>query len=156
LLFLSAFSGGQPWAVLAFLTSLVRSTADPKDALYHQQQAILRNTSQPAIVLWAMIKLSWFWKGTAKRARTRTFAFIFSSLVYIAAFAVAGIFSSKISSAQPEVLLLPAERCGLWQWPWLRNFDPAKGSFQDYQYQRSEFSSNVQRLTSKSHTEPNA
>ena len=145
-------AGGQLWAVLAFLSAFSRATAEPQDALYHQQQAILRNTSQPATVLWSTLKLLWFWKGTATKARTRTAAFIFLGLTYIAAFGVAGIFSSKISSPDSQVLLVPSDLCGLWPFPWLHLYDSTKESWQDYSRQQIRYDSNFEELTRKSHT----
>ena len=58
-------AGGQLWAILAYLISISRSTAEPRDALYHQQQAIFRNATSPATVTWNMLKLWWFWRGRA-------------------------------------------------------------------------------------------
>lgn len=145
------FVGGQLWSVLTFLTSITRSTTEPQDALYHQQQAILRNTSQPQSVAWAMLKLSWFWKGSAKKANVRALVFVFSSLAYIAAFAVAGIFSSKISSINSEVLLLPTQPCGVWPYPWYKNYDPATESIQDFMTKRTQYFSDVDQLMVNAH-----
>lgn len=144
-------AGGQLWGVLAFLASVTRSTSDPQDALYHQQQAILRNSSSPAVVTWSMLKLSWFWKGTAKRVRTRIFAFVSTGLIYIAAFAVAGIFSSRIASTNSEVLLSSTSACGFWQYPYYALFDANRETLHGYTIQRREFFSNADQLIKKSH-----
>lgn len=146
------FAGGQLWAVITFLASISRSTAEPRDGLYHQQQAILRNTSQPTTVLWDMLKLSWFWRGKATNVRTRTFTFAFSSLAYIAAFAVAGIFSSKIASNNSEVLLVPIQTCGIWPYPWSDVPNPDIPSWQDWSIQRLSYWSNFFALMRESHT----
>jgi hypothetical protein len=144
-------AGGQLWPVLAFLVAVGRSTTEPQDALYHQQQAILRNASSPAVVTWTMAKLLWAWKGSANRAGLRTFTFIFTGLTYTAAFAVAGILSSRIASINSEVLSSPTSLCGSWPYPYLRLFGPAKGSWQDYSKQRSEYDANAIQLVKKSH-----
>lgn len=149
------FVGGQLWTVLTFLVSIARSTTDPQDALYHQQQAILRNTSQPSNVMWAMLKLSWFWKGTARRANSRTFAFVFACLAYIAAFAIAGIFSSRLSSADSEVLLLPGSRCGMLSveslQDWRQSTNETHESYQDWSIKGSMRDSNYIQLIHQSH-----
>lgn len=140
------FVGGQLWQILTYLISVIRSTAGPQDALYHQQQAILRNTSQPTTVSWSMLKLFWFWKGTARRLKTRTLSFVFGCLAYIAAFATAGIFSSRISSTNSEVLLLPTEYCGYWHPTSSENI-----SFQDSLIEDWSYTSYRSRLFKKAH-----
>ena len=145
------FVGGQLWSVITFLASRACSTAEPRDALYHQQQAVLRNTSQPVDLVWSMLKLAWFWKGFASKASTRTLSFVTSSLAYIAAFALAGIFSSRVSSANSEVLLLPNNHCGFWHYPRSRDFDPAKESWPDYTYQKTQYTANYNQLVQQSH-----
>lgn len=145
------FAGGQLWTVLIFLTSISRSNAEPQDGLYHQQQAILRNTSQPSTFLWSILKLSWFWEGTAKRTKARTTGFIFSSLCYIVAFAAAGIFSSKIASNDSEVLLVPISTCGPWPYPWFDSFDPSTMNWQDFSIEREAVISNTYELAKLTH-----
>lgn len=145
------FVGGQLWAVLAFLASVTRSTAHPQDAIYHQQQAILRNTSQPAGVSWAMFKLLWFWTESTTKSKMRILTFVFTGLAYVGAFAVAGIFSSKISDTNSQVLLNPSPNCGLWPYPYLRLFDPAKRSFEDYSWEFTQYATNFNQLAQKSH-----
>lgn len=145
-------AGGQLWGVIAFLASVKLSSAKPEDGLYHQQQAILRNASSPASVTWDMFKLSWFWKKTPSTVKRRTLALLFSSFTYIAAFAVAGIFSSKVASANSEVLLVPTSSCGNWPLPYAGHYTPKKdGSWQDYTVQQIEYWANANLLAKKSH-----
>lgn len=146
-----SFAGGQLWAALIFLISVKRSTAKPQDCLYHQQQAILRNSSDAKNVFWNMLKLSWFWKTTATKARLCVFGYAFSSLAYIAAFAIAGIFSSKIATKNSEVLILPIRTCGTWPYPYSSEWDPAKSPWQDYSIERLSFWSNYNTLARRSH-----
>lgn len=144
------FAGGQLWSIITFLASNTRSTSVPQDGLYHQQQAILRNTSQPLSVSWSMLKLSWFWKSSAKKAVTRTLIFVVASLAFVAAFGVAGILSSRISSTDSEVLLVP-EACGNWPYPYLSQFNPATDSIQDYEVEYIQYATNFNQLAQKSH-----
>jgi hypothetical protein len=143
--------GGHLWATVAFVASLTRSTTEPQDALYHQQQAVLRNSDSPARVTEGMLKLFWAWKGSARKTRSRTLSFVSFGLFYIAAFAVAGIFSSKISSTDSEVLLVPTPDCGLWAYPYSDGWDPANGTFRDYIYQRFRFFNNINQIYRRSH-----
>ena len=147
------FAGGQLWSVLTFLVSVVRSSTSPQDALYHQQQAILRNTSQPTNLLFDMMKLLWYWEGNAKRSRTRTFGYISSTLAYIAVFAAAGIYSSKIATTNSEVLLVPNESCGLWRYPSLKRWDESKDSWQSYNLQRISYWANTFELAKQTHVQ---
>lgn len=144
------FAGGQLWTVLILLASIGRATEQPQDGLYHQQQAILRNTSQPTNLLWDMLKISWFWKGNAKDARTRSIRFIFSAIFYIAAFAAAGIFSSKIASNDSEVLLIPGT-CGTWPYFYYDDYDISGQTWQDYYIYTEQHASNIIELAKLTH-----
>jgi hypothetical protein len=77
--------------------------------------------------------------------------YIFTGLVYIAAFAVAGIFSSRIASTNSEVLLQPIENCGLWSYPHLHLFDPSRETWEEFSAQQLRYYSNQQRLIKQSH-----
>lgn len=144
------FVGGQLWSTLTFLSSIKRSSPRPEDGLYHQQQAVLRNTSQPTVFVWDMLKLSWFWKDTATKSRARTLGFIASSLAYIGAFAVAGIFSSKVASNNSEVMLVPVENCGAWHYPYWLAYDNTT-FFSDYNIQRISHWANTNELARQTH-----
>lgn len=144
------FVGGQLWSTLTFLASIKRSSPRPEDGLYHQQQAVLRNTSQPTVFVWDMLKLSWFWKGTATKSRARTLGFIASSVAYIGAFAIAGIFSSKVASNNSEVMLVPVANCGIWHYPYWLLYDNTT-SFSEYNAQRTSFWANINELARQTH-----
>ena len=98
-----------------------------------------------------MTKLSWFWGGHAHNAKTRTLTLVFTSFCYIAAFATAGIFSSRISSANSEVLLLPTEECGVWECPDTSLFEPDHETYAAFDKRKNRFLTNIGQIYRRSH-----
>ncbi|KPI44889.1 uncharacterized protein AB675_2328 [Cyphellophora attinorum] len=144
--------GSHLWTNIAFTTSLIRSSR-PRDGLYHQQQAILRNSSSPASVTWDTLKLAWFWNGSAPGAKSRTLTFAFFSLSYIIAFTAAGIFSSKISSTNSEVLLVSGQNCGLWDDETLGPApDYSSSAYQAWQFQGIRLETNINQAFRSAHS----
>lgn len=53
-------TGAQLWKVICFAIHQLRSTTQPRDALFHQQQAVWRNTNGPGGIAWVFLTQSWF------------------------------------------------------------------------------------------------
>lgn len=52
--------GAQLWKILAFAIHQIRSTTEPEDALFHQQQTIWRNTTNPGGTSWTFLQQAWY------------------------------------------------------------------------------------------------
>lgn len=107
------------WDVIRFLLHQSRVTQKPEDALYHQQQAVLRNsTSEPQSIL-RMIMLMWSWRSSAERAYTRSLPLIALISFHFAAFTAAGLFASRVVLSSSEVLIRDGHDgtvCGTWNY----------------------------------------
>jgi hypothetical protein len=89
------------------------STPAPRDTIYHQRQAILRNSSSPEDGLLLLLRLLWsdYYANNHICPLLAAVAAIFC----IAAFTTAGSFSSQISTAIGNKVLLKANNCGRMQ-----------------------------------------
>lgn len=97
----------------------IRSTRRARNALFFQQQAILRNTQTPFKAAANFVRLSFAWKNH-KQATSQilsTIFFILAPLSIAAAFTVAGIFATKVQSAAGSSFLIRGDDCGLWEFP---------------------------------------
>lgn len=101
------------WRIACFVAHRVYSTPEPRDALHHQKQAILRNSASADSGLWALCQLAWTWRGTATRCVIRTFPAILTSAFCLVAFTTAGGFSSQISSGIGNEVLIKGDNCAI-------------------------------------------
>ncbi|KAK8108513.1 cytochrome p450 protein [Apiospora sp. TS-2023a] len=92
------------WRAFAMLFHQYYSTSEPRDAIHHQRQVLLRSSSSPESSLKPFAHLIWKWQGTGKRPWLRVFPAAILSFLCICIATVAGGYSSKISTAG-EVLL---------------------------------------------------
>jgi hypothetical protein len=67
--FLSAFlalfvavAGTSFWRIGSFLLHHALSSRAPRDAVYHQRQAILRNAATAMSGVWSLVLLNWAWR----------------------------------------------------------------------------------------------
>ncbi|KAL2277332.1 hypothetical protein FJTKL_00052 [Diaporthe vaccinii] len=89
------------------------SSPEPRDALYHQQQAILRNSTSPVSAVWTLSQLFWTWQNVAKRCFVRILPTLLTAVICLCAFTVAGGFSSSISSGIGNEVLLNGTNCAM-------------------------------------------
>jgi hypothetical protein len=111
-------AGQNLWAIFCYCAFQTRSTQQPTDALYHQLQALLRNSTGDTAALWDLLKLLWRWRTKTESAFRRIIFLAASALFHLATFSAAGIFSSKVSIVDPEVLI-KSDECGNWPYPYL-------------------------------------
>lgn len=101
------------WSILCFIAHKKFSTSEPRDALHHQRQAILRNSASPLSSLWTLSQLIWKWRRVADRLLARAMPVITLALLCAAAFTLAGGFSSQLSTGISNEVLLDGSRCGI-------------------------------------------
>lgn len=109
--FFIAFVATRFWRILCFALHQFYSTPKPQESLYHQRQAILRNSSSPEESLKLLCQLLWSYQSS-RRPRS-TFA-LFAAVLCIASFTTAGIFSSSILMSTPagNEVLIDSKHCG--------------------------------------------
>ena len=109
-------AGQHLWDILCYIFFQSRATTKPRDGLHHEQQAILRNTLTDTSAAWQFLRLGWYWRGRANKIARRTIPLVVFSMLHIIAFAVAGIFVSRLVNSHSQVLLR-GPTCGWWSNP---------------------------------------
>ncbi|KAI1270412.1 hypothetical protein F5Y18DRAFT_421905 [Xylariaceae sp. FL1019] len=112
--FLIPFVASRFWKLLCIALHSSYSTLEPRNAVHHQRQVILRNSSSPDSALVSCIQMVMAWRRHKRIKDIRSVRLV---IIYAAAtisiFSLAGGLSSQIStSAGHEVLLLGTD-CGL-------------------------------------------
>ncbi|KAI0451116.1 hypothetical protein F5B21DRAFT_516963 [Xylaria acuta] len=108
--FFIAFISTRFWRILCFAFHRQYATTTMQKVVYHQRQAILRNSATPEGGIQQFLRLVW-----ANRHRSERFAPLFMIMVATACvftFAVAGGLSSQISTAVGTEVLIHSHNCG--------------------------------------------
>ncbi|KAK8122893.1 hypothetical protein PG984_011563 [Apiospora sp. TS-2023a] len=98
------FVASRFWRIFAIWFHQCYSSSNPRDALHHQRQIILRNSTSPESGLISFLHLIWAWRRVARRPWLRVLPFALFTFSSMVLFGVAGIFTSEISTAG-EVLV---------------------------------------------------
>ena len=122
-LFVSA-AGAACWKILSYALHQYRARQEFLDGLHHQQQAVFRNSDSPARASWQMIKLTWYWRSHATNYIARTAPLAGLALLSLMLFGVAGIFSSEVTKAPGNEILIRSQNCG---YPNLTDPNPLSG-----------------------------
>lgn len=115
------------WRIACLVFHRIYSTQKPRDALYHQRQAILRNSESAGSGMWSVFGLYWAWRDStpAKKILVRTIPLMIFSLACVVSFTLAGGFSSRISTTVGNQVLIDGSNCGF-----LAGSGPTKGTWQ--------------------------
>ncbi|KAI0532012.1 hypothetical protein GGR58DRAFT_491760 [Xylaria digitata] len=108
--FFIAYVSTRTWRILCFIFHRIYSTPDQQDVVYHQRQAILRNSSSPENAIHLLFKLFWSNHSTVRRFRPLPVAIVAALCIIV--FTTAGGLSSQISTAIGSQVLLQGTRCG--------------------------------------------
>ncbi|EUC36514.1 hypothetical protein COCCADRAFT_2352 [Bipolaris zeicola 26-R-13] len=107
-----AFTGTCFWSIISFTVHQILSRPSPQNAIYHQQQAILRSSDTSSAALWRLIRLSWAWRKISCAASLKaTSVPLVASLLTFTAFTAAGIFSSRVASSRGSEVLVIGNNC---------------------------------------------
>lgn len=106
------FTGTCFWTIVSFVVHQILSREAPQCAIYHQQQAILRSSDTSAAALWRLFKLLWAWRRSAPATSLKsTLLPLVASTVTFCAFAVTGLFSSRVATSRGGEVLVVGDRC---------------------------------------------
>ena len=108
-----AFVSSRFWRIVCFLLHRHFSSAESRDALHHQRQVILRNSWGPEESAWTLGQLFFAWRSSTRRPFSRILPLLACASICICAFSVAGIFSSEISTAIGDEVLIASTDCGI-------------------------------------------
>lgn len=104
--------GAAFWRLACFGIHQQLSSNNPQDGLYHQRQTVLRNTDSGLGGFRVLCQVLWAWRNIAKRPYFRVLPFIILSLLTVAGFAIAGVFSSRVASSRASQALVQSWICG--------------------------------------------
>ncbi|KAF1967212.1 hypothetical protein BU23DRAFT_301286 [Bimuria novae-zelandiae CBS 107.79] len=99
------------WSLLLFFSPQQRAFGAPKDALFRQQQALLRTSPAPGSFLVETIRLWWIWRRKG-HVLLRCLLPALLSLLFAASTLTAGVFSSAIVSSSNIEVLVNSPYCG--------------------------------------------
>ncbi|KAI1363845.1 hypothetical protein F5Y08DRAFT_354131 [Xylaria arbuscula] len=100
------------WRIACSVVHRRLSVAEPRDALHLQRQAIFRNSTSSESALWSLLQMSWTWHRLDYRYLARTLPSISFAAICLLAFTFASGFSSSISTAIGDEVLLDGTHCG--------------------------------------------
>lgn len=89
--------GKSCWRLFCFLAHTILSAPGGQGGLYHQRQAILRNSSESLTGLKLFAIMLWSWRKRPRRSQIRLPTLIGISGLLAVGFYVASIFSSQVS-----------------------------------------------------------
>ncbi|KAI1132832.1 hypothetical protein F5Y10DRAFT_291787 [Nemania abortiva] len=108
--FFIAFIATRFWRIVCFAFHRLYAKATPQNAVYHQRQAILRNSSTPEGGILQLVWLAWANRDRGDRFTPLLMAIV--ALFCISAFTAAGGLSSQISTAVGTEVLIRSLNCG--------------------------------------------
>ncbi|KAI1744856.1 hypothetical protein F4680DRAFT_443335 [Xylaria scruposa] len=109
--FFIAFVASRTWRILCFGFHRSFSTSTPQSVIYHQRQAILRNSSSPENGMDLLFRQ--LWSGRYK-GRDRLYSLLIAliAVISVTAFTVTGGFSARISTGVGDEALIRSTNCG--------------------------------------------
>jgi hypothetical protein len=109
---LSSLATTQLWGLVTFVNHQLRAHGRPADAMFHQQQAILRVSPAPASFFADWMKLYWIWRKRTRHAFSRSYVPLVIAVAFAALTLSAGIFSSYVISGTNIQVLGRSSACG--------------------------------------------
>lgn len=97
---------------LKFHNTPDQSQHQSRDALHHQQQIVLRNSS-PADAARAFTQVGWGWRSKVSNPIKRSLPLILIALAHSITFLLAAILSSTAYTSQGNEVLVSSPNCGL-------------------------------------------
>ncbi|KAF2734239.1 hypothetical protein EJ04DRAFT_466936 [Polyplosphaeria fusca] len=116
--FLAIFVGGTGrsfWRLGCFAFHHLFSSSMPEDGLYHQRQAILRNSDTAEDGAWRLIHSFLAWRRLGLRPAMRLLPILLFAIMTACSFGVASIFSSHVTSDTNNEVLLAGKNCSLFE-----------------------------------------
>ncbi|KAI1120637.1 hypothetical protein F5Y10DRAFT_289494 [Nemania abortiva] len=101
------------WKLACLILHRIHSTSEPRDAIHHQRQVILRNSPSPDTGLVSSIQAIWAWRTKRRESLPRILPLVGYATTCISIFTVAGGLSSQIYTAGSTQVLLKGEKCGI-------------------------------------------
>ena len=110
-------AGTSFWRIGCFFVHRCYSSKVAADALYHQRQAILRNSYNSQSGLVTLLQICWAWRRITIASFWRFCPAIVFAIITFTGFTIASIFSSAIATSMGQEVLLQSSNCGAWNEP---------------------------------------
>lgn len=105
-------TGSATFRIASYSIHQLLSSDIEEDGLYHQRQAILRNSGTGLPGLWKLILMQFAWRRKAKNTTKRILPLMTFCFLNIGAFYVASVFSSQVSTSTGSEVLVSSPDCG--------------------------------------------
>lgn len=112
LAFFITLVGTSFWRICCLVFHRMHSTSKPRDGLYNQRQAILRNSASAGSGLTSLLQMAWAWRRNTRLSFCRTLPLILFAALCVSAFAFACAFSSMVSTSFGDEVLISSPNCG--------------------------------------------
>ncbi len=90
------------------------SSEAERDGIYHQRQAILRNAADGVSALRSLVRMNWAWRShRGASPYRRIIPLIIFTIAIVSGLMLAVIFSSQVSTAMGNEVLLAGSNCGI-------------------------------------------
>lgn len=106
------FVASRFWMITCLALHRHYSTSQGRDAVHHQRQMVLRNSSSPDSGLVSFLMMMWAWRSSSSKPIIRIAPSVLIAVLSISTFTLAGVFSSQISTAAGDEVLLNGNQCG--------------------------------------------
>ncbi|OTA62231.1 hypothetical protein K449DRAFT_433887 [Hypoxylon sp. EC38] len=101
------------WRIFCLASHQLYSTPSSRDTIHHQRQVILRNSSSADSGLASLLLVLLAWRHSPWKHFGRIFPVAFFAICFIIATTIAGGYSSQISTAVGNEVLLKGEHCAI-------------------------------------------
>ncbi|KKY13326.1 hypothetical protein UCDDS831_g09109 [Diplodia seriata] len=105
--------GTSLWRILCFGLHGFFSTEKTRDGVYHQRQAILRNSANGASGLIRFVQAMWAWRHKDSKPYRRIAPLIIFTTLFLCVFGVASGFSSRVSTGIGNEVLIQTPDLGV-------------------------------------------
>ncbi|KAB2107082.1 hypothetical protein AG0111_0g5246 [Alternaria gaisen] len=109
---LSTLGTAHLWHLIAFAIHQIRANGRPADAMFRQQQALLRTLPTPSSVVAEALKLWWAWRKNTNRPFLRSMVLVLVAMLFTAVTVAASVFSSFVVDSGSIEVLVDSPLCG--------------------------------------------
>ncbi|KAH7046055.1 hypothetical protein B0J12DRAFT_576545 [Macrophomina phaseolina] len=99
------------WRIACFVVHSLYSSHDPRDGLYHQRQAVLRNSANGTSGLIRLVQILLAWRKNAPNPVRRVLPVICFAVLSVYGFGAASGFSSRVSTGVGNEVLISSGNC---------------------------------------------
>ncbi|KAI0023795.1 hypothetical protein F4780DRAFT_785581 [Xylariomycetidae sp. FL0641] len=101
------------WRIASLVLHRSYSRSEPRDALHYQRQVVLRNSATPESVIISALRMIWVWRvPQSMSCLVRLLPTVLIATLCLAGFTIAGGFSSSITTATTDQVLVRSDTCG--------------------------------------------